>query len=1528
MKKQLRRFIAMFLALSMAIGMIHINASAEGINTSDVEIATEGDANTDESVDEADEAEVTEELDEIVEPTFDTVQGCPIESITDVHSSTVFLNDKDESGHYEFMTPWVRVKDYDENVFDGETGELTDYLRNYYDGFDFEFRCESDPNDPDTDWGVGEHTAILSLYVDGEKTNVSATYTVNVVENPIDSIEIEPVTVYQGTQVDKWGYEDPDEGWVDEHWYGYDMHPRKITVYMNNDDDPISGDLYDVRDEFNKRYGTDIRTRVFDESIQGPGYAPAVDSYEIRCQFGNFYEDYTVIVADCPVDSIFVKDLSVFSTDVEHQTKWWNPETGEEEVEWDRYRTWPDYIKVVLTSGESFEGEPNFVRDQIADYLQIDTHFDYGELEDQSPTNVWKAGKHTITFSVMGQMTTYDINIVQSPVKSVKVNDVNLLEGDYQNRDGYFDPESESWISDVTWQAYDTWPANGITVELDPEVVGTDVETTLTGDANDVRRQLAEITGQPENSFAFGPEDDQTPDTETMITTWTTSVHTVDFNVMGVRGSYKISIYDNPIVSLEQEDFSLLESACYEETGYWPHDGQGDPDVKWMRYDEYPHNLTATLDDGTVYENKDWAEIKDLLEKKTGCSLRDWSESDQKPSEEDPSKSVWAVGSVNPVVFHLGPATCEYNIEIVPGFIESVEVTDMTWFEYDREYRDSYWDEETHQDVFSPWWAYKTWPNDIKVTLTEEYDSLVFEGDANDVRHQIAETIGMDERQMDFHVEGDDQTPSSPIWDIGTHDLQFYACGATADYCVSIVDNPIEDVKADDFGVFAGDYIHEHWYYDAEQRRVDAEWEKYDTYPHNITVTLEDEYEGLVFEGDPWDISNQLREKFGITGIVFEIYDDQMPDTDTMITTWEPGTHKCELSFGSYDAWYDVTVTDSPIESIEVSDIYRLEGDTFTEYGYWPPEEQGDPEVVWERYDTWPNDVKVTFVDGITYDDKDYFEGDLEEVLDVIADILKIDREDVRVDFRDDQNPTTPWGIGRHNSELQLAGVKATYGVNIVGNPIESIDVERVEDDMDDNDCPLGGYFDEFGRWVDDPDFKGYDIFPRPKGGVNDVITINWTDSTSSTGNMFDLMDEVRERLVEAGQLPEDANIRMDWRVWHDQTPENTWEPGYHQVMLRYCGVDSYYDVLVFGERGSYYGLATEGDDWVYCEDGFVSTTTTGFEKGPVADTFTKTEEGRIPTHYVEDTADQYYYVIDGVVATGFNGLVAGTIDGEDGTYRVTDGKFDPGFTGFTADEDADWYVLNGKVEEITSIVKDPEDKIWYYIDEGKRDLTYNGFATNQNGTYWIENGVVQFVTSIVKNPVDKKWYYIDNGKQNLNYKGFATNKNGTYWIENGVVQFVTSIVKNPKDKKWYYIDNGKQNLKYKGFATNQNGTYWIQDGVVLFETTIVKNPKDGKWYFIDNGKQNLKFVGYATNENGTYYCKNGVVQFITSVEKNPKNGNWYYIKNGKYTPTFTGIAKNSKGYWYIKKGMVDFTYNGTVTYNNKKYTIKNGKVV
>ena len=316
------------------------------------------------------------------------------------------------------------------------------------------------------------------------------------------------------------------------------------------------------------------------------------------------------------------------------------------------------------------------------------------------------------------------------------------------------------------------------------------------------------------------------------------------------------------------------------------------------------------------------------------------------------------------------------------------------------------------------------------------------------------------------------------------------------------------------------------------------------------------------------------------------------------------------------------------------------------------------------------------------------------------------------------------------------------------------------------------------------------------------------------------------------------------------------------------------------------------------------------------------------PYEVVEADIDgdhSWYRIENGMIDMSFNGFAKNS-EGE--TMYFVNGKFAAVTDIIKNAADGKWYnVVCGKISTTyTGLIKD--NGVWVYVKSGLFDGTFTGFATNHNGTYYVEKGKVQFITSIVKNPKDGNWYYINNGKQNLKFEGFATNQNGTYYCRNGVVQFITSIVKNPADKKWYYISNGKQNLKFEGFASNQNGTYYCKNGVVQFITSIVKNPADKKWYYISNGKQNLKFEGFASNQNGTYYCKNGVVQFITSIVKNPKDGKWYYINNGKQDLKFTGIAKNQNGSFLVQKGVVNFNYNGKYSYNGRIYTIKNGKVV
>ena len=52
----------------------------------------------------------------------------------------------------------------------------------------------------------------------------------------------------------------------------------------------------------------------------------------------------------------------------------------------------------------------------------------------------------------------------------------------------------------------------------------------------------------------------------------------------------------------------------------------------------------------------------------------------------------------------------------------------------------------------------------------------------------------------------------------------------------------------------------------------------------------------------------------------------------------------------------------------------------------------------------------------------------------------------------------------------------------------------------------------------------------------------------------------------------------------------------------------------------------------------------------------------------------------------------------------------------------------------------------------------------------------------------------------------------------------------------------------------------------------------------------------------------------------------WWHVVGSKVTKDTT-VAKNSNGWWYLEGGKVNFGYNGTVTADEKNYTVKNGKV-
>ena len=161
-----------------------------------------------------------------------------------------------------------------------------------------------------------------------------------------------------------------------------------------------------------------------------------------------------------------------------------------------------------------------------------------------------------------------------------------------------------------------------------------------------------------------------------------------------------------------------------------------------------------------------------------------------------------------------------------------------------------------------------------------------------------------------------------------------------------------------------------------------------------------------------------------------------------------------------------------------------------------------------------------------------------------------------------------------------------------------------------------------------------------------------------------------------------------------------------------------------------------------------------------------------------------------------------------------------------------------------------------------------------------------------------------------------------------------TGIAQWDKDRKWYFISCGVYDETFKGLAQATNGKwYYVSKGHIdkNFSGKIVK-ATNGRWYYVNKGVPTKTFTGkIAQATNGTwYYCTNGRPDTkVSGVIAYCTNGGWYYVTKGKVDKSFTGIAKATNGsQYYVKNGKLDKSFSGKKTYNDVRYTIRNGKVI
>ena len=311
-------------------------------------------------------------------------------------------------------------------------------------------------------------------------------------------------------------------------------------------------------------------------------------------------------------------------------------------------------------------------------------------------------------------------------------------------------------------------------------------------------------------------------------------------------------------------------------------------------------------------------------------------------------------------------------------------------------------------------------------------------------------------------------------------------------------------------------------------------------------------------------------------------------------------------------------------------------------------------------------------------------------------------------------------------------------------------------------------------------------------------------------------------------------------------------------------------------------------------------------------------------------------------------------------------GQQDETFTGFADGEDAAWYIIDGQVAAgFNGLVPGNYNGTygWWYVLGGKLQQSFSGLVQNEIGWWYVENGYIDFAHGTANAPIivhnENGWWAVSGSRVNFSYKGFAENENGMWYLENGKVNFSTGTENAPaliqNGSEWLAVIGGKVRYDYTGLVQNNIGWWYVKDGRVAFDQgsrdcPIVIGNSNG-WWAVVSGKVDFNFTGLGRNDNGWWRLENGKVNFNANGLFDNINGKWkvsggkvdfgytglysmdgeefWYIKGGHFESGFTGIITGQHGDWLVVKGKVNFGFSGVYMdpATGKTYTIIKGQV-
>lgn len=393
--------------------------------------------------------------------------------------------------HYECIPEQVTVTFKDGTSFTGSYDEIEEELG---------YRPETIVNqDEDNQWGVGTHTATISLM------GATGSFDVTITPSNVASITVDPMTCIEHSN-GYWNYYWDDEG--EQQWYYvYNLHPEKITVTFT-DGTTFSGYPYEIWEK------TGYEVSVL--SVQHEGRQWGLGANTAMVSLLGKSAEFVVNIVESPIESITVDTLYLEEGTHGH---------------WGHYMDWgyrfhysptPEKITITYKDGTVLTGSFDELREQLNDEISYGT-FDQNE-------DPWGVGTHTASFTYMGTTVDYDVVITPSRIQSITVMPVIAVAGvDGWLTGGYHDPQ-QGWI-EAEWYEYGTAP------EI-IKVTFTD-GTKFVGTYNEF------------SQLGYGTRliHDQSYNNE-----WSAGIHTVTMMGIGFEASYNVEILEK----IEGEEFSYV----------------------------------------------------------------------------------------------------------------------------------------------------------------------------------------------------------------------------------------------------------------------------------------------------------------------------------------------------------------------------------------------------------------------------------------------------------------------------------------------------------------------------------------------------------------------------------------------------------------------------------------------------------------------------------------------------------------------------------------------------------------------------------------------------------------------------------------------------------------------------------------------------------------------------------------------------------------------------------------------------------